>query len=225
MRRSLINGKIEWAMALLKKNNIRLPDFAYYPPERWSETPEQFANIMKAMLGWDVTDFCSNDFERTGAVLFTVRNGDFYNKSVGTPYAEKYIMLKPGQALPMHMHRMKTEDIINRSGGSFIIKLYGSDKDGRIDYTGDLTVFCDGVKKILKAGTELEITQGNSITLQPYLYHSFWAKAPGQDTVIGEVSSVNDDKTDNIFVEEIGRFSKIDEDEPARHVLCNEYEG
>lgn len=123
----------------------------------------------------------------------------------------------------MHMHAVKTEDIINRSGGSFIIKLYGADENGKIDYERDVHVFCDGIEKVLKAGTELEITHGNSITLKPFVYHSFWAKNPGQDIVIGEVSSVNDDNKDNFFVEEIGRFSEIDDDEPVRHVLCNEY--
>ena len=41
--------------------------------------------------------------------------------------------------------------------------------------------------------------------------------------LIGEVSAVNDDKTDNCFAEKMGRFPKIEEDEPALHLLCNEY--
>jgi D-lyxose ketol-isomerase len=39
----------------------------------------------------------------------------------------------------------------------------------------------------------------------------------------GEVSSVNDDKTDNRFLEAPGRFPKIDEDEPPAFLLCSEY--
>lgn len=223
MKRSLINNRIEWAMELLKKSNIRLPEFAYFTPQKWREGKEELNTIKKTMMGWDVTDFCSGDFSKIGAVLFTVRNGDFYDKSVGTPYAEKYIMLSPGQALPMHMHKIKTEDIINRSGGSFMIKLYGAKEDGSIDVTSDVKVYCDGVERIVKAGELLEITHGNSITLKPYLYHSFWAKESGQDIVIGEVSSVNDDRADNHFVEQTGRFSTIEEDEPIKYVLCNEY--
>jgi len=38
----------------------------------------------------------------------------------------------------------------------------------------------------------------------------------------GEVSSVNDDLTDNFFVEAAGRFPAIDEDEAARYLLCGE---
>ncbi len=45
----------------------------------------------------------------------------------------------------------------------------------------------------------------------------------GGDCLVGEVSSVNDDKTDNRFQEERGRYSAIDEDAPILHYLCNEY--
>lgn len=41
--------------------------------------------------------------------------------------------------------------------------------------------------------------------------------------LLGEVSCVNDDNADNIFLEPGKRFMTIDEDEPARRVLCNEY--
>jgi D-lyxose ketol-isomerase len=41
--------------------------------------------------------------------------------------------------------------------------------------------------------------------------------------LIGEVSTVNDDNTDNVFREEIGRFSQIEEDEPPRHLLVSDY--
>jgi D-lyxose ketol-isomerase len=41
--------------------------------------------------------------------------------------------------------------------------------------------------------------------------------------LIGEVSTVNDDLTDNIFREPIGRFSDIDEDEQPLHLLVSDY--
>ena len=47
---------------------------------------------------------------------------------------------------------------------------------------------------------------------------------PGMgDLVVGEVSKVNDDNTDNYFLEPTARFADIEEDEPALHPLCNEY--
>jgi D-lyxose ketol-isomerase len=38
----------------------------------------------------------------------------------------------------------------------------------------------------------------------------------------GEVSQVNDDNNDNYFLEPVGRFSEIQEDEPPLHPLWNE---
>jgi D-lyxose ketol-isomerase len=42
--------------------------------------------------------------------------------------------------------------------------------------------------------------------------------------LIGEVSTVNDDNTDNIFREPIGRFPEINEDEAPRHLLVSDYD-
>jgi D-lyxose ketol-isomerase len=41
--------------------------------------------------------------------------------------------------------------------------------------------------------------------------------------LIGEVSNVNDDETDNWFREPIGRFAAIDEDEAPMHLLVSDY--
>ena len=41
--------------------------------------------------------------------------------------------------------------------------------------------------------------------------------------LIGEVSTVNDDLTDNIFREPIGRFSAIEEDVAPSHLLVSDY--
>ena len=67
------------------------------------------------------------------------------------------------------------------------------------------------------------MTPGESITLLPRQYHKFWAEPGAGVCLVGEVSKVNDDNTDNRFYEEVGRFPEIEEDEPARFVLCNEY--
>ena len=53
---------------------------------------------------------------------------------------------------------------------------------------------------------------------------SWEAAKPSLDVLIGEVSTVNDDNTDNIFREDIGRFSEIEEDEAPRHLLVSDYD-
>ena len=46
----------------------------------------------------------------------------------------------------------------------------------------------------------------------------------GGDVLIGEVSTVNDDETDNIFREPIGRFAEIEEDVAPTHLLVSDYD-
>lgn len=223
MKRSEINNALIWAKDLLEKNNFKLPPFGYWTLEEWLEKKEKIKTITEVMLGWDITDFGNNNFEIFGAVLFTLRNGSLTDSSVGTPYAEKLILLKDGQRLPVHYHGSKTEDIINRGGGILSIKLYNSKSDGSVDYDSDVDVIMDGIDYKFKAGEEIEITPGNSITLRPFLYHLFWAKKGCGDLVCGEVSSINDDNTDNFNGEPVSRFSTIEEDQDILHPLCNEY--
>ena len=46
---------------------------------------------------------------------------------------------------------------------------------------------------------------------------------PRASPYLGEVSRVNDDNTDNYFLEPTYRFAEIEEDEAILHPLCNEY--
>ena len=56
------------------------------------------------------------------------------------------------------------------------------------------------------------------------MFHIFGAKEGYGPLIVGEVSSVNDDNTDNYFSENVKRFADIVEDEPAYRPLCAEYE-
>ncbi|SIS89169.1 carbohydrate ABC transporter substrate-binding protein, CUT1 family [Roseivivax lentus] len=57
--------------------------------------------------------------------------------------------------------------------------------------------------------------------LMPGDWHAFWGE--GGDVLVGEVSTVNDDETDNIFREPIGRFATIEEDKDPVHLLVSDY--
>ena len=82
-------------------------------------------------------------------------------------------------------------------------------------------VSVDGRKLTVEAGSVVRLGPGESISLPTHLYHKFWAE---EDTVLcGEVSAVNDDNVDNHFLDQIGRFPEIEEDEPPVHLLCTEY--
>ena len=60
------------------------------------------------------------------------------------------------------------------------------------------------------------------MTLEPDTWHAFWGE--GGEVLIGEVSNVNDDLTDNIFRETIGRFSDDRRGRAPLHLLVSDYE-
>ena len=132
------------------------------------------------------------------------------------------MIVEPEQVTPMHFHWMKAEDIINRGGGNLCMQLYNSTKDEKLD-NSDVTVACDGIERTVKAGGIITLTPGESITLTQRYYHKFWGEKGKGKILAGEVSSVNDDKTDNRFHESLGRFPKIEEDEPPFRLLITDY--
>jgi D-lyxose ketol-isomerase len=227
MKRSEINNAVLWAQDLVKKRSFFLPPFGYRAPEGW-KTAENEESVKRLMLGWDVTDFGSGNFASVGAVLFTLRNGTLSGE--GTPYAEKLLMFAPGQFIPFHYHIQKTEDIINRGGGILNVTLFNADRSKApdnnkypADEKSDVVFYTDGKRNTLPAGGTIDIQPGASITLRPYVYHKLGAKKGRGDLLAGEVSSVNDDLTDNVFLTSLPRFTKIEEDEERKFILCNEY--
>lgn len=226
MKRSEINQAIRRALALLDENNMALPPFGYWGPEEWLERLPQLTNLRRVMLGWDVSDFGSGDFAHCGSVLFTARNGKAGRPDAGTPYAEKLIfqLHDTAQEIPFHYHCQKKEDIINRSGGLLMLELYNADANGGLDRESGVHVRMDGVDMALPAGAVVEVPKGGSITLTPRLYHRFWAKQGAGDLIVGEISSINDDNTDNVFLHAPQRFAQIEEDEAPLCPLCNEYD-
>ena len=175
-------------------------------------------------MGWDITDYGQGRFEEMGLFLFTVRNGDAADLSKGTGmlYAEKIMISRNEQYSPMHRHNIKAEDIINRGGGTPVLELFAPLADGGIDREADVTVPVDGILRALPAGGKLSLAPGESVTLLPGVWHAFWGE--GGDVLIGEVSTVNDDKTDNVFEQPIGRFASIIEDEDPVHLLVSDYD-
>ena len=223
MKRSEVNGAIRRAEAILESRRILLPPFAHWTPEDWRAVGPDCRRIRDNGMGWDVSDFGGGDFSDFGAVFFALRNGNHARPEEGTPYAEKVIVLTPGQRLPMHFHWLKTEDLINRGGGVMVMELYNARVDDAMDRTSPVTIHRDGRQCVLEAGKLFEIPPGESLTLTPRIYHRFWAKPGGEPLVCGEISTVNDDNADNCFAEPVSRFTTIDEDCAPYRLLCNEY--
>ncbi len=223
MKRSEINRNIALAKELMETYRFKLPRWAYWSPADWKKAGPEVREIRECMLGWDITDFGLGDFEKQGLTLFTIRNGNLARSGNEKTYAEKIMMVKVKQITPMHFHWAKMEDIINRGGGELVIQLYNSTPDEQLDKKNDVKVSIDGIEHTVKAGDTVRLQPGDSITLTRGMYHKFWAE--GGNCLVGEVSMTNDDTKDNRFHEPLGRFPKIEEDEPPVHLLCNEYPG
>lgn len=223
MKRSEMNQAIRDMEKKIEECCFKLPPFCSFGPEQWEELGEEYAEVKDNMLGWDVTDFGSGDFQRIGFAALTLRNGNVrmperYPKT----YAEKLLYMKPGQKLPMHFHWNKMEDIINRGGGNLLIRVYqATEEDGLSEE--DVPVSSDGRNYSVPAGTRVRLRPGESISLYPRTYHEFIVEEGTGDILLGEVSMCNDDENDNRFLTAGGRFSRIEEDEPPYRLLCNEY--
>lgn len=223
MKRSQINRKIKDAMTFTKEFQFKLPAFAYWTPENWKTKGNEISEIIKNALGWDITDFESGNFQKSGLILFTLRNGLFGDKSPhAKSYCEKIMVVQEEQITPFHHHRSKVEDIINRGGGILQIEVYKSTKDDQKS-NENFEISVDGCKRIARPGEIIELHPGDSVTLTQQHYHKFWGKKGNGSILVGEVSAVNNDYVDNVFYGGISRFSTIEEDEPPFYLLSGDY--
>lgn len=224
MKRSKINAALKEMEQMINDYRFSLPPFCHFTPEEWQEKGHEYDEIRDNMLGWDITDYGLGDFDKIGFSLITIRNGNQKMKEkYKKTYAEKLLYLKEGQYAPMHFHWSKMEDIINRGGGSLLITVYNSTEKEELDKVSDVKIHKDGREITVLAGTAVKLMPGESISIQPGLYHDFNVEEGTGPVLIGEVSQCNDDTIDNRFHEEMGRFPEIEEDEEPYRLLCNEY--
>lgn len=230
LTRSQANRAIRTAIIAMERLHVPLPLFAFWTPEKWLAAGDEAAEVRDCMLGWDVTDFGSDKFHELGRTLFTLRNGSGSDPRYPKPYAEKFLIEPEGQRSPIHYHVKKREDIINRGGGNVIVCLHRIGEDG-LPGPGSIDVKVDGFLRTVRAGDEIRLLPGESVSIPPSTFHQFWAE-PGTGlridgvgyTISGEVSSVSDDWNDNRFIDTwADRFPRMIEDEPRAFYLCHEY--
>ena len=226
MKRSTVNDIMAEADDMIRHHGFTLPPFAYWSPAdfRGRVADGSARRIAEARMGWDITDYGQGRYDEMGLFLFTLRNGHLADleRGRGMVYAEKLLISKQDQLSPMHTHIIKSEDIINRGGATLIVELYGSDDAGNFAEDKGGVVLCDGLERRFGPGEKLKLAPGESVTLNPGDWHAFWGE--GGDVLIGEVSTVNDDVTDNVFREPIGRFAEIEEDVAPTHLLVSDYD-
>ncbi len=222
MKRSEINTVIKKFETLLNEYRFALPPYLNFTPADWESKGHEYDEIRDNALGWDVTDYGEGHFDTLGLALITIRNGNVHNPKYKKIYAEKIMMCDSGQVSPMHYHKSKMEDIINRGGNDVIFTFYNVNPATGEYQDSDVLICQDGRQYALPAGSKVTLHRGESMTLYPYLAHEFIIPEGGP-ALIGEVSMTNDDNTDNFFKEPLGRYPAIEEDEKAYRLLCNEY--
>lgn len=220
MKRSEINQIIRDGEDFFRQNSFYLPEWASWDWDTWQrKDKEEIHEILHQELGWDITDFGLGDFRKKGLLLFTVRNGATAEAGYEKPYCEKIMIVDDGQVCLQHFHWDKVEDIINRGGGTLLLQFYNATAEEDLDRENPVIVYVDGIKRLLPAGGILALNPGQSVTLPQKLYHSFWGEGK---VLVGEVSKINDDHTDNRFYEAIPRFPEIEEDEPITYPLTKD---
>ncbi len=246
MKRSEINSIIEDAVGFLDEHKFLLPPFAFFSVNDWKNANQEYDEIRRNCLGWDITDFGSGDYKKCGLFLFTLRNGNAHNPDDHKVYAEKIMIVDENQTTPYHYHWYKQEDIINRGGGNLMIKVYAADENDEFS-SDDVEIQVDGRHYKVPAGSVIRLTPGMSMTNTRKLYHAFWGEEGHGKVLVGEVSQCNDDSKDNRFYEpvdrmpylgemknvslsdnirffdSVGRFPEIEEDAEPKYLLCNEY--
>ena len=220
MKRSEINFAINKAKQIMEEYSWTLPIWGYWTKKEYEENPKIRKYLKEHQMGWDVTDFGKGMFKIQGITLFCIRNG-IQGKNEDKPYAEKLLFMYEGQEIPYHSHKVKLEDIINRGGGDLALEFVEVDNNLQ-EFKNDILVSVDGEDKTIKPHEPLILKRGQSVTVERNIYHKFYAVKGTGMVMAGEVSQVNDDNNDNYFLETVGRFSKIEEDEEAIHPLWNE---
>lgn len=225
MKRSQIDRLIDEAVEFFANHQLKLPPWAYWTSEQWQMHIDESTNEIRTHgMGWNITDFGSGDFEKQGLLLFILRNGLLKDGAPATTktYAEKAMMVRPGQLTPWHFHWMKTEDLINRGGGRLEVELGWASEDEKSIAPRSVDVQVDGITRRIPAGGKITLEPGESVTLPPMLCHQFCGSTNGDRICVGEVSSLNDDGSDNCFLFGI-EPRQIVEDVVKKYFLCFEY--
>ena len=132
-------------------------------------------------------------------------------------------MVRENQVTPLHFHWHKEEDIINRGGGNLVIELFHADPAANALCEGPFPVSVNGMTRTMDSGEKLILTPGESVTMKHFHAHTFYGEPGSGPCMIGEVSMVNDDSTDNCFIGGALRFVPVIEDEEPDFLLACEY--
>lgn len=222
MKRSFVESRIDAMAAFCERRGFALPPFASWSEDDYRADPDAARRIAQDGLGWNIVEFKPGAFATDGLSVFTLRMGDWRQLANGRGrlYAEKILMAEEGQRTPHHYHIVKTEDILNRSGARFVVELFKVDRAG-VPLKERFRVLKDVKTLDLEPGGRVSLEPGESIVIEPFVAHAFWAE--GGAALVGEVSLVNDDASDNYFLPPLPPAAPIEEDRQRRYVTVRDH--
>jgi D-lyxose ketol-isomerase len=234
MKRSEIDAAIERAIGSAKKHGVALPKWADWHPLQFDASAD---GIRHQKLGWKVVDFGVGDFQNCGLVIFALcspiadESGAPVTKqqTIGghdypvTGFSRKYLFVQAGQTEPHHFHRQKTrKEVTVIAGASVRFELAWADGDTQLS-DKDVEVQVDGIWHHLPANGSIVVAPGETITLPGELSHIISVPEGGQDTIMLETSTANNDSNDNIFPFMTPTSAPVSEDAKARYQLLDEH--
>jgi len=228
MKRSQINAAIARAIANAKRNAVALPKWAEWNPSQFGADAD---GVRHQELGWKVVDFGLEDFEHCGLVILVVCspivNADGeplkqLHQIAGreypvTAFSRKFLFVQAGQTEPNHFHRQKTrKEVTVVAGAPVRFELAWAETDKKLS-SKEVDVQVDGIWHHMQAGGSITVSPGETITLPGNLSHVISVSAGGEDAIMLETSTANNDRNDNIFPFMTPKSLPIVEDEPARY--------
>ena len=234
MKRSEIDGAIARAIGNAKKFHVALPKWAEWKPSQFDASAD---GIRHQKLGWKVVDFGASDFPHCGLVILALCSpivddaGAPLTKTqtVGkreypvTGFSRKYLFVQAGQTEPHHFHRQKArKEVTVVAGAPVRFELAWADGDTALS-DKDVDVQVDGIWHHLPAGGSIVVNPGETITLPGELSHIISVPEGGEDTIMLETSTANNDSNDNIFPFMTPTSVAVDEDAAARYQLLDEH--
>ncbi len=234
MKRSEIDGAIARAIGNAKKFHVALPKWAEWKPSQFDASAD---GIRHQKLGWKVVDFGASDFPNCGLVILALCSplvddaGAPLTKTqnVGkreypvTGFSRKYLFVQAGQTEPHHFHRQKArKEVTVVAGAPVRFELAWADGDTALS-DKDVDVQVDGIWHHLPAGGSIVVNPGETITLPGELSHIISVPEGGEDTIMLETSTANNDSNDNIFPFMTPTSVPVDEDATALYQLLDEH--
>ena len=76
MKRSAVNQALKELEAMCEKYHCYLPPFCHFTPQQWQSIGHEYDEVRDCMLGWDITDYGMDHFDKFGFSLITIRTGN-----------------------------------------------------------------------------------------------------------------------------------------------------